>query len=92
MREHAYNLGPPSGVARRTPTVPPGTVAVAWYSYPTLTGTWRPSRVHLATEERGRPLCGARKAKGARYTKSDSGMSDHMGDVGQCSRCLKAVR
>jgi hypothetical protein len=74
------DLGPPS--------VPPGTVAVAWYSYPSLTGLWRPSKVHLATEERGRPLCGARKARGARYS---DGMSDHMGDAGQCSRCLRAA-
>lgn len=68
---------------------PDGLVKVAWATYPSLRGVWKPSKVHLGYIERGAAKCGARKSRGAVDAKGDVDFSEHEKEAGLCSKCWR---
>jgi hypothetical protein len=77
-----------------TPTiadVPDGFAPIAWATFPSLHGPWRPSRIHLCDSEWGPPLCGARRSRYAHNAKTAGDFQDHAKDAGWCARCARIV-
>ncbi len=69
-----------------------GYALVAWFSFPTLTGVWKPSKVHRSTVDRGPALCGAKRPRGAQFTTRAEELDEHREDAGpDCTRCLAAA-
>ena len=69
-----------------------GYAFVAWFSFPSLTGIWKPSKVHLSTVTCGPALCGARLPRGAQWSVSPSSFTEHREDAGaDCQRCRAAA-
>lgn len=78
---------------------PEGYERLAWHTFPTQWGQWKPSKVHLAPvgeelNRRGKfgTLCGARRARFAALARSESDFRDHEQDAGLCTRCWKAAK
>lgn len=68
---------------------PTGLVKVAWATFPSLRGVWKPSKVHLSVVERGPATCGARKSRGATYARGESDFTEHESEAGLCSKCWR---
>lgn len=75
------------------PDPPKGYRLLAWHTFPTLTGPWKPSKLHLTREHdlANSPVCGAKPARGNR--KSDAyDYEAHVEEAGICKRCFSGER
>lgn len=71
--------------------IPSGFHPRAWYTFPTLHGTWKPSKLHLSQEPLGRTLCGLTPPRGARHARDEREFREHMEDAGGCQRCQNSA-
>lgn len=71
-------------------TAPEIFLPTGWYTYPTLTGEWKPSKLHYRRVGADVTLCGREHPRRARVSQWLSEFRDHAEDAGVCKVCAKA--